>query len=304
MGYRFGKARALNGTERWRLRTAIRLQHALRQDLLPEDGDGSERLRQLHATVLDPNNTANASSVDWLLCHAPPALLRQFILRVQRRTFRRGLLSLVGNMQPDTLLPREHITPDWQIVLGKPRPASALVALTGHALRLNIPLQLFHSLVARDFDAFVYLRDTSRLHFRSGVAGFGDSASAVASRLRQELATCTHVALLGTSSSANATLEIALSLGAHRTALFSPDLLNDMPEDFVRRIDDHTGEIQTFFARQSRQDRELARGWEAAFPRHPPRWLSRSSHGTLAHLVHAGEFPYLRSWLAGGDMDL
>ena len=301
MHYRFGKTRALNRTERWRLRTAIRLQHALRHEQMPGEDEGPERLRQLHAALVEPDGTANTAAIDWLLCHAPPPLLRRFIVRVQRRAFRQGMLSLVARMRPDALLQREHITPDWQILHGDSAPASALLALTGHAMRLNIPLQLFHSLVARHFDAFVYLRDSERLHFRSGVVGLGASVAEVTARLADELQSCSHVALLATSSGANATLEMAAALGARRIALFSPDLIHDVPAQLVEDIERRGGEIRAHFARQSRQDRELAKAWQVAVPRVPPRWLHASNHGTLSHFVHAGEFPQLRHWLTGGE---
>ena len=246
--------------------------------------------------------TANVDNkvIDWALCYTSPRILRKLISALADERSEKGALGLIKQIDPSLLLPREHITPDFQrFQRSFSRPKTALVCFTGNGQKLNIPVQLFHILVIRTFDLVVYLRDDNKQQFIHGIPGLGTSLEELGGALQRIIPQDCHIAILSTSSGGLAASRIAEELCAHRMALFSPGFTfkkNLAIKDITKTSSEN---VRLFFARNHSGDAKLAELWKKSHLSDSIQWLETSTHGTLAHLVYAGNFRALAQWLAG-----
>lgn len=237
----------------------------------------------------------------WALNYGSPALVRRLVRSVSRGEPDRWTLSLTAAARPELLLPRERWSPSFQAIhRNRETPASALVCVCGNALKLNMPVQLFHFAVADRFDVVVYLRDTRRTEYASGVPGLGSTMDAVSARLADWIPPGCRTAVLSTSGGGLAAARLAHNLRAERMALFSPPKISRASAGLSNPDFTSIKDSRVFFARGHRTDNERAQEWQYVPGAPPIEWLDTGSHGTLSHLAALGRLPDLVDWLATG----
>jgi hypothetical protein len=320
MEYDYIKSRALDQKEKNRLRLSIKLERHLRS---LTDGNGQawpadprrktspanpvNRRTPLIEELLSLFSCAcaneNRAIVDWALCYTSPKVLRRLMNALAEQPARSGALGLIQQGDPSLLLPRDYITPDLQrFQRSHAEPETALVCFTGNAQRLNMPVQLFHILAIRTFDLVVYLRDDKKQRFTGGIPGLGTDLEELGDSLSDMIPGGCHTAILSASSGGVAASRIAEALTIDRMALFSPEFAFKN----ISAISDETKmsaeNTRLFFARNNAGDAKLAAQWSKSHLGDSIRWLDTRTHGTLTHLVYAGDFQALANWL-GGDVD-
>lgn len=256
---------------------------------------------KLVALARDPFTCYNEQAFMWALNYGGPALLRRLIRSASCGDPDRWTLNLVAAGRPRLLLPRERWNPSFQAIQNnRETPASALICVCGNGLKLNLPVQLFHFAVADRFDILVYLRDTRRTEYSSGLPGLGSTMDAVSAHLADWIPPGCQTAVLGTSGGCLAAVRLAHNLHAARMALFSPPKIS--------RASAHLGDpdltrinaSRVFFARRHATDNERAQEWRYVPGVPPIEWLDTDSHGTLSRLAALGRLPDLVDWLATG----
>lgn len=298
MSYSHIKSRPLNDEEKKRLRisigTELRLKGIIRRP------STSQIASQLTDYLESPRDDVRPELLNWLFSYGTPGLLAHLIDSVARLHLKRPSLQAMLRAGKERILPREHITPEIQKIQTKPHPKSALVCFTGHAQRLNLPVQLVHFLAADQFDLIFYLRDPDKKFFAQGISGLSKSLDQLIADLRQQIPVDCHVAVLSTSGGGYAAARFAEEAGASRLAMFSPLLkiknvaaistpARMMPEN-----------VRIFFARGNPNDVLFASEWGITDYALGIRWFNTNTHGTLRYLFSSGHLKELFDWLLGG----
>jgi hypothetical protein len=242
----------------------------------------------------------NNAALDWALCYTSPKVLRRWIDALAERPPHSGVLGLIQRADPSLLLPRDYIAPDLQrFQRSTAKPKTALVCFTGNAQRLNMPVQLFHILAIHAFDLVIYLRDEKKQRFIDGIPGLGTSLEELGDTLSELIPSGCHTAILSASSGGVAASRIAETLAADRMALFSPEFAFKNVTAIGDQTKMSTENTRLFFARTNAGDVRLAAQWNNSHLGDSTRWLDTRTHGTLTHLVYAGNFQALADWLGG-----
>jgi hypothetical protein len=317
--YNYIKCRQLNRKEKNRLRLAIQIDRRLRLSVAHEEpfklevvaskkrarSDSKMRspiVEELLEVFLRPTPELNRTLVDWALCYAPPRLLSQLIVALAAFPPHAGPLGILAQANPSLLLPRDYIVPDFQrFQRSSQKPKTALLCFTGNALRLNLAVQLFHTLAVRHFDLIVYLRDDRKQRFVFGIPGLGKNLEELGATLQSITPSGCHTSVLSASSGSVAASRIAEAMGAKRMALFSPELTYEGASAIGGYANLNPDQARLYFARDNPTDRGLAAQWDGSHLSDSIRWLDTSSHATLSHMVYGGEFPSLAAWLSGAS---
>ncbi|MGR8922123.1 MAG: hypothetical protein ACU85V_21100 [Gammaproteobacteria bacterium] len=314
MHYRQLKSRPLNDLERRRLRESIRLRRELERFLREgspagpglqwgaRSGGESRRTRLVNELrYFDPGSSTlvPAAAIDWALSYGGPKVLPRLVEAVKREPPGTPALEALRTADLTLVLPREHVTPDFQLFQrAEGRVERLLVCLTGNANRLNVPVQLFHFMAMAWFDAVVYLRDDSKRAFVHGLPGIAASPGALSGALASMLPAHEHLAVLGTSTGGYAAAGLAGDLASHRTALFSPLYAFRGAPVRDAALARRGADTRVFFARGA-GDAEHLPPWQQGPLAASVRVLDTATHGTLAYLIHAGRSAELLRWLAG-----
>lgn len=264
---------------------------------------GKKRSANLAAKLLclsrDPRTSFKDATLQWALNYGSPALLRRMIKASSGIDTQRWELSLLRDIDPALLLPREHESPDYQVFdTSDSRPSNALVCFTGYGMKLGIPVQLFHCAVVGSFGRLIYLRDRRKECFASGVPGLGANLTEIVSSLRDRIPATCGIAVLGTSAGGIAAARIANDLNAGRLALFSPPLLTGKKETVHEGGLDNIARTRIFFGGRHDKDRRRAAEWKTVAASGDIEMLDTDSHGTLRHLAATGRLETLVDWLA------
>lgn len=298
MQYAYLKSRPLNEEERRRLRisvgTALRLKGAITRPC-------RNRISSQLAAFLDkPSDGVKNELLSWLLSYGSPQLLDILLDSLAAHGTRRRELAAFSQAGSRHLLPREYITPDFQRVQNAAQPQTALVCFTGDSLRLNMPVQLFHSHVAGRFDLILYLRDAEKQLFTRGIQGMAASMDELFAELRRHIPAGCHLAVLSASSGGYAAARFAEAAGARRLAMFSPPLKFRDVAAVSGPARMPPSDARIFFARTNEGDVRFASDWAGTGYADAIRWFDTSSHGTLKYLFAQGESQSLVDWLRGG----
>ena len=317
MKYDYIKSRPLNRQEKGRLRLAIKLDRRLwsvtnadANQISNEPNGNTPRLssgrksdhliQDLLAYFSSPSAEVNQAVIDWALCYVSARILQRLISTHAQEWPERGILGLLKHSEPCLLLPREHITPDFQSFQRlRARPKTALICFAGNAHRLNMPVQLFHIYAVGSFDLVIYLRDDARQRFIYGIPGLGNNFEELSGKLREFIPRGCHTAILSASSGGLAALRIGEYLGAHKVALFSPEFSFKNISGVNDSAKLSSANTRLFFAKNHSFDTKLAKKWATTQLIDSIRWLDTSSHGTLSYLVYTNKFFALATWLAG-----
>lgn len=255
--------------------------------------------KELVTFARHPTGAYNRAVLPWALSYGSPTLLRRAIASLATADTDEWILKIIRKADPNLLLPYEHTVPDYQMFqITTSEPRNALICFAGHALRLSIPVNLFHLAAATRFDLAIYLRDPRKSRYESGIPGLGGNLGEVADALRDRIPTACAVSVLGTSGGGIAAARVANALQARRLALFSPQMMRHMPDAIDARAISRIEDIKLFFAAGHPTDRQRAGDWSAVVPHRAIEWLDTSSHGTLKYLASTGKLDSLVDWLA------
>lgn len=101
--------------------------------------------RDLVALAREPHRKHLESVFEWAMNYGRPALVRRLIKALAASKPEHWALKIMERADSDLLLPRDRMTPDVQIMqTSASPPKNALICFTGNALKLNMPVQLFH----------------------------------------------------------------------------------------------------------------------------------------------------------------
>lgn len=297
MQYDYLKTRPLNEDERRRLRVAVG--SALRMRRAVERPSRQRLVHEVLALLENPGQGAKPQVLYWLLCYGNPIMLAHLITALQGTMPREPELRALLHADPAQLLPREHISPDFQRVQNSPKPKTALICFAGNAHKLNIPVHLFHCLVTARFDLIFYLRDFDKQRFTHGIAGMASDLAGLSQSLRRQIPEDCRIAVVGTSAGGYAAAQVAENLGAGRLALFSPPLLFKGVAAAGRPARLPGQCVRLFFAEDNKLDRQLARDWSETDYASSIRWMDTDTHGTLRQLLADGRFNQFLDWMLG-----
>lgn len=255
---------------------------------------------RLVALVRDPVNSYDGPAFVWAMNYGSANLLRRMTVALSATDPDRWQLKLVKGMNPDLLLPREYLVPDYQVFeCGTTALNNVLICFAGNARRLNMPVQLFHCAVAEKFDLLIYLRDNRRKGYAEGIPGLGDDPDALTQALADWVPNGSRVAVLATSAGGIAAARVANTLQADRLLLCSPPSISRAPDSFREVSLNNVGETRIFFAANHGGDRSRAREWQDVKGAPAIEWVDTVSHGTLTELAAQGELEALIEWLTG-----
>lgn len=297
MQYAYIKSRPLNVEEKRRLRISVGIELRLKGTV--RHPSRSRIANQLVGFINNPDDGAKNELVNWLFSYGSPKLLGRLANSLASHKTGRQDLEAIKRTGAGRLLPREYITPDFQRIQTSEHPRTALVCFTGNSFRLNMPLQLFHCLVADQFDLIFYLRDPEKQLFTQGIGGVATSLDGLIAELRRQIPAGCHIAAISTSSGGYAAMRFAEEAGAARLAIFSPPLtFRNVPSvSGPARIAPDNARI--FFARENKRDVRFASDWGGTGYASAIRWIDTDSHGTLKHVFGRGESRALIKWLRG-----
>lgn len=258
-------------------------------------------VRDLVAFAREPLRENQESVFKWAMNYGSPALVRRLIKSLAASRPEHWALKIMAQSDSDLLLPRDHMTPDVQIMQTSAcSPKNALICFTGNSLKLNMPVQLFHCAVVGKFDLLIYLRDKERKRYAAGIPGLGESLEELATGLADRLprGNC-RVSVLGTSGGGVAASCVANKLHARRLALFSPPSLSKSPCPAPFLSVKNVNDVRVFFARRHPEDQRRAGEWRKHVSGLPQiEWLNTTDHGTLHELAATEGLDTIGDWLA------
>lgn len=309
MAYGFFKHRALNAREQARLDEADRLIDMLGNRLgesaaLPANTASARPGRMVAdiAAALETGRPLKLVEMAWILSYVPSNRLESFAQLIDPGPEDPWYIRTVEHARADRLLEREHLVPDFQRYQrdGAP-PKYALVCLTGHALRLNIPLQMFQLLAVERFDLLLYLRDETKRGFMSGIRGIASSLDGLARVIADQIPEAVPAAYLAVSSGGVAALRLAARSDAGRCVCFSsgPTYLDREAIDPERPLAPDRARL--YFNRHNGMDREMARAWQARGFAGSIRWLDGTGHATLTEAAASNRLDRIFAWLDGSE---
>lgn len=257
-------------------------------------------VKDLMRLASNPSHAYKRSVLVWAASYAHPALLKRIIKSLVEVTNTNDWILEIGKRaNPDLLLPREHVTPDFQMMsVSRSTPKSVLICVTGNALRLNMPIHVFHLAAADRFDVLIYLRDPGKQQYIAGIQGLGRTVDELVESLRAYIPPRCRISVLGTSGGGIAAARIANGLHASRLMLFSPPLSFKGVMAVEDGGLDNVGSAKLFFAQHNSRDARLAKDWQATRAALAIEFVDSDSHGTLSHLASRGRLDSLIDWLA------
>lgn len=311
MRYSYSRSRALDRDEKSRRRASVLALLCIRlrlpahtpawARLLLGRSSGASAFSRLMQQLAAKHEPMDPQLLNWALAYGHPGAVRAIMSSLKDTTLESWAQEVLQQADPDLLLPREHLAPDFQkMQTSSGSPERVLVCFAGNAQRLNMPVQLFHCAVAQHFDLLVYLRDFRRQRFIQGIPGLGADIDELAAALRRHIPSGCHLSVLGTSGGGIAATRVAGILNADRLALFSPAYrfkeVSAIPVDL--ELDARS--VLLFLAAHNSPDRRLGDQWSGTSLGSAIRWLDADSHGTLSYLTKTGRFDEVISWLSGG----
>lgn len=289
----------LTQDERRRLRTIVSVQMRLKGMIGSGSGDNVLTRKILHFLEA-PETKGSAELLNWLLAFAPPALLQEMWRRtpgVQSTVL--GDLEVVRQAGVTRLLPRDYISPELQRWQTSTSPHNTLVCFTAKAGKVNIPVQLFHSLVADKFDLIYYLRDPEKRFFTDGIPGIATNTGELCDYLRAHIPESSRISVLGVSSGGYVATDFARQVAVDRLTLFSPPLTYNDATVISNKMATPASRARIYFAKCHKRDREWAREWKRTKYKSAIKWIKTDSHGTLDHLYRHGDFEEFLAWMSG-----
>jgi len=296
--YSYIKSRLLNDEEKRRLRisigTELRLSGVIRHP--------SQRslVRSLLELLSAPHARVNPQLLDWLLAYGTPRLIARLGASSVGARHATWMLRAIQRIRPQQLLPREYISPDYQRFQSGPHPRNALVCFTGSALRLSVPVQLFHCLAVEQFDLIIYLRDFNKQFFTQGIPGVACNQAELNAFLRSQIPMDCPIAVLSTSGGGYAAARFAEEVHADRLVMFSPPFkfkdVGAVGESAVIPAEN----VRIYFGSRHQSDGQYASDWARTGYASSIRWFDTKSHGTLRFLLECGQSDALFGWLLGG----
>lgn len=298
MQYSYVKSGPLSDEEKRRLRVTVgaylRLAGVIRHP--------SQRpLVNLLLALLTPQTRADPRVLDWLIAYGTPRLIARLREALVGGGSEQWAIRALLRIPTDQLLPREYITPDYQQFQTRSHPRTALVCFTGNALRLNVPVQLFHCIAANRFDLIIYLRDFKRCSFTQGIPGIARDQDELHALLRSRIPMDCRIAVIGTSGGGFAAVRFAERVGAERLAMFSPPLRlkDERAVEGEARVPPEN--VRIYFAGMNQGDRAFASDWSSTGYASSTRLFATDSHGTLRYLLGCEQGDALLNWLLGGN---
>lgn len=279
-----------------RLRLATKLRKYINQPSL------SERYRTGYLAKLTrvmelPPNPADRNLWDWLYCYSGPEVLRRLLRDGAGNLLPHVEIKLRDANALNHLLPQEHFTPDFQVYT-KATGRRTLVCFAGNALKLNVPVQLFHLLALDWFDSVIYLRDTQRQFFTHGISGLASSFETLTDYIGKHLQPGAEVSVLGTSSGGYSAIRYAQRTQAKRAVLFSPPMTfrNISALDHRNLVD--PSNVRLYFADASETDARFQKPWEETDYRICFHMIKTTTHSTLSDLLAKGGIDEMFAWLS------
>lgn len=298
MQYAYIKSRPLSDEEKRRLRisigTELRLSGAIRRP--------SQRhlVKSLLELLSAPNAKVDPQLLDWLLAYGTPRLMARLRGASAGTGHGSWMLRAIQGARPEQLLPREYISPDYQRFQSNPHPRNALVCFTGNALKLSVPVQLFHCLAVEQFDLIIYLRDFSKQFFTEGIPGIARNQAELNAFLRSQIPMDCRIAVLSASGGGYAAVRFAENVHADRLAMFSPPLkFKDQGAVAATAGIPHEN-VRIYFGTKHPRDVQYASDWALTGYAPSIKWVDTKSHGTLRFLLESGKSGVLFGWLLGG----
>jgi len=278
--------------------------------------------------ALDAVRVLRKSERESEAAEALKAALRKWPKVFDSELFRKSLPNLVptedkhrkalGDDVPgDEALKRAVVSDEdnADVIVGRGGRKTAVLVFTGLADRMVMPLPLFDRYLAELDITSIFLRDSKRLGYFTGVSSLGDYDETIAA-LKDRLSDLgvTRVHTLGNSAGGMGAVSYGLDLGANqiigfsapvslldkvaqidrRTAVFNERLMKYVPEprrDLRARIDAHTGDthVQLFYGEEMPEDRFHAAALEGArnVSLHPLKGMA--GHGALFSMAQSGK---------------
>jgi tetratricopeptide (TPR) repeat protein len=229
--------------------------------------------------------------------------------------------ALGDDVPPDSALKRPVVTDDGaaDVIVGEGVRKTAVLVFTGLADRMVMPLPLFDRYLAELDLTAVFLRDSKRLGYFTGVASLGDYDETIAA-LKDRLADMgvTRVHTLGNSAGGMGAVSYGLDLNANqvlgfsapvslldkvaqidrRTAVFNERLMKYVPEprrDLRARIEAHAGDthVHLYYGEEMPEDRFHAAALEGARNVHLHPLPGLAGHGALFSVAQSGQLRVL-----------
>ncbi len=242
--------------------------------------------------------------IRWILRYGHPTLVRRLVEICQSEKITSPIAGLLTQANTDDILRFEHLQPEIQIISTRSKPRSALICFCGNALQLNIEVQLFHFLAARQFDRIIYLRDPQRQRFTRGLPPLMNSITELINWLSAYLPSRCKVSVIGTSGGGQAAIALAESHPAARVILFSPPFGFNDETDSVPKGTLATEQVRLFFANQNAIDIAAVAKWQHHQYADSLRILTTETHATLQYLTNQGRFNDVIAWLKGHKLEL
>ncbi len=124
------------------------------------------------------------------------------------------------------------------VVVARPGSKRCLLIFAGLADRLQLPMPLFHRIIAPLDTSVIYLRDTQRSFFLGGIAGLGSNVkdAVAALRVRIDALGANKIYTLGNSSGGFAAIRYGLELGA--SGIMTSGGLSNISSSFMEAVND------------------------------------------------------------------
>lgn len=233
----------------------------------------------------------------WLLNHGTPYLIKYMVDNLTTCANSKALVALRYS-NPQWILPREHVWPSFQVAKIRSPLQSVLVCFTGNALKLNMPVQLFHLIAAKYFDMLIYLRDDSRQRFTQGIKGIEHSLDGLCDFTFSKIPKGCDISVIGASGGGMAATYFAEYKKVKKIALFSPPFkFKEISAIEGKTNLDYSG-IRLYFGKDSEIDQKLLVPWLSTDYSENIIFLNTDSHGTLGFLFQSNKLDGLLKWLS------
>jgi hypothetical protein len=294
--YSYFKQTKLNEVEKSRLRLSIHTERCLASSQKQSAKILTNALIQLFSH-LDKNHDPNL--IDWILSYGHSQLMSRLLHSLAEVEPQQRSLRLIKSANDADLLPREYISPDIQIIQSTPHPKTALICFCGGAHRLNMPLQMFHFLAAKQFELIIYLRDFQKQSFNFGITGIAKNFPELALFLRQQVPSNCHVAVLGTSTGGFAAARLTEQLQVNRLAVFSSPFMFNNIDALTRPGDLSLEKVRLYFANDNSHDIKFADRWRKNGFDSCCHWFTTEDRGTLRNLFLQDKMDMFLKWMLG-----
>lgn len=298
MSYNYIKSRKLEKNEKRSLKISVSTERHLAGQA--QRKPTKTHIQRLLKLIRTPNTKNKPVIINWLLTHGSPKLITKLMASLSSSNVNQLILNTIKNSKPLYILPREYISPDFQKIQKKKNPKTALVCFTGNSKKLNIPVQLFHFLVANNFDLIFYLRDPKKQFFTQGIENIAANETQLMEFLEKQIPADCHTAVLGTSSGCYAAFRFAEKITPNRLVMFSPPLTFKNVSVIKKTMKTPLSNIRMYFGGLNELDCKYFSDWSTTRYIDSLRLFDTKSHGTLRYLYESGNFNKLVDWLLGG----